>query len=88
MTDRSAYQEKMQAKLDEWRAELDKLSAIANQKKADAGIEYQNQLKSLEERYESAAGQLDDLKQSGDQAWQEIRSGMEDAWASLGDALQ
>ena len=41
MNERDAYVEKMKAKLDEWNAELDRLSAKMSAAEADANLEYQ-----------------------------------------------
>ncbi len=40
MSDKKAYEEKQRAKLAEWRAEIDKLKAKAEQANAEMKIEY------------------------------------------------
>jgi SMC interacting uncharacterized protein involved in chromosome segregation len=47
MHDRDAYVQKMKAKLDEWNAELEKLSAKADVAEANAKLKYNEQIKML-----------------------------------------
>jgi len=44
MSLKDAYVQKLQAKSDEWHAEIDKLKAKADSAKADAKIEYYKQI--------------------------------------------
>jgi hypothetical protein len=52
MTDKELYQQKKQAQLDEWRAEVNKLKARASGASADAQLEMNKQIKALESRIE------------------------------------
>jgi len=54
MVDRDAYVKKMQAKLDDWNAEIDQLSAKADAAQADAKLEYDKQIETLKKQREEA----------------------------------
>ena len=85
---RDAYVKKMKAKLDEWNAEITKLEAKVRQKEADAQKEFEEQVKTLKEKRESAQRDLDNLLKAGGNAWEDLKAGVERAANSLGDAVQ
>ena len=85
---RDAYVEKMKAKLDEWNAEIDKLEAKARQAEADARIGYHKQIDTLKEKRTNLSKRFDDLRQSGESAWKDMKSGVELAANSLSEALR
>ncbi len=58
MGDKSAYQEKIEAQLDQWKAKLDMFGAKAMEKKADVKIEYDKQLWELEKRRQAFTSQF------------------------------
>ena len=85
---KEAYEQKLQAQLDQWKADIDKLKAKANEADADAKIEYYNQIDKLQAMQETARNKLTELKESGDDAWDDLKAGIESAWDSLGNALK
>ncbi len=88
MDEKDAYRQKLQARLGQWRAEIDKLQAKAVEASADARLEYDKQLKELHRQQEKAREKLRELDEASGQAWKELRSGMEKAWDELGAAVQ
>ncbi|GAA3530254.1 hypothetical protein [Zobellella aerophila] len=88
MSMKDAYQQKLQAQLDEWDAELDRLKAKADKAKADIQVEYYKQIKVLQSRRDEAGKKLTELEQASDEAWVDLKSGIENAWESLGQALK
>lgn len=85
---KEAYEQKLQAQLDEWKADIDKLKAKANEADADAQIEYYNQIDELRAMQETARNKLTELKESSDDAWEDLKAGIESARTSLGNALK
>jgi DNA repair ATPase RecN len=84
MSERDVYVEKMKAKLDEWNAELEKLSARMSTAEADAKLEYQKMKKHLIEQRDEATQRLDKLQSASENAWQDMRKGFESAWGIMG----
>ena len=84
MNERDAYVEKMKAKLDEWNAELDRLSAKMSTAEADANLEYQKTKKQLIKQRDEAIQRLDSLQSASENAWQDMRKGFESAWGIMG----
>ena len=87
MSTKQAYEEKLQAKLDEWQADIKKLKAKADQAKADAKLEYYEEIENLERKREELRQKLSDLKKSGGDAWSDVKAGIESAWSSLEGAF-
>lgn len=88
MSDRDAYVKKMKAKLDEWNADIAKLEAKADGAEADAKIKYNKHIDELQKQRKEAAAKLEELKNSGDDAWEDIKTGLESSWNSLGNAVK
>jgi predicted nuclease with TOPRIM domain len=85
---REVYVEKMKAKLDEWNAEIDKLEARSRQVEADAKKVYQKQIESIKEKRRETRENFDKMRQAGEGAWQDLKAGVENAAASLGEAIR
>ena len=80
MTDKEAYLQKMQAKLDEWDANIDALKAKASKANADAQIELNTQIDDLKSERNEMKQKYEELKDAGEDAWKDIRDGAEAAW--------
>lgn len=85
---RELYVEKMKAKLDEWNDQIDKLEAKSRQKEADARQAYEKQIESIKEKRRAAKENLDNMRQAGENAWEDLKAGVESAAASLGEAIR
>jgi hypothetical protein len=85
---RDAYVKKMKAKLDEWNAEIAKLEAKAKQKEADAQQSYEKQIDELKEKRGQAKDRLDQMRQAGETAWDDLKAGIEQATTALGEAVR
>ncbi|HEO99274.1 MAG TPA: coiled coil domain-containing protein [Epsilonproteobacteria bacterium] len=84
---KEAYEQKLQAKLDEWSADIDKLKAKADSAEANLQLEYYKKIEELRSMQETAADKLIELKDAGDDTWEDIKAGVESTWDSLGNAL-
>jgi len=84
---KKAYEEKLDAQLKEWNAQIALLQAKANNAKADAKIEYVKTIEALQRKQHEARTKLQELKTAGDEAWEEIKAGAEKAWADFKTAI-
>lgn len=87
MTSRDEYVRKMQAKLEQWNAEIDTLAAKAGKVREDLKNEYNAQINTLKEKQEAARPKMEELQRSGEDAWKDLKSGIEQAWTALGEAI-
>ncbi len=88
MSMKEAYEKKLQAQLDEWEAGIDKLQAKADQAEAEAKIDYYKQIEELRAMKEAAGKKLSELQATGDDAWEDLKAGVESSWASLRNAVK
>ena len=88
MSEKQAYEKKLEAQLDAWSADIDKLKARAEKAEADAQLEIERRVDELQAMREAASDKLTELKNASDGAWEDLRGGIEDAWDSLGEAMR
>lgn len=89
MTDkRKAYEEKFEAQLKEWSAQIALFMAKADKAKAEVKIEYYTTIETLQHKRETAKTKLQDLKAAAPGAWEDLKAGAEKAWAEVKTALQ
>ncbi|HZR46503.1 MAG TPA: hypothetical protein VFA47_07360 [Candidatus Manganitrophaceae bacterium] len=88
MDKKIAYQEKMDAQLREWSAKIDQLKAKADKAKAEAKIEYYDQIEALKAKQKVVQAELQKLKASGEEAWEKVRTGVENAWGEMKSAVE
>lgn len=84
---RKVYEEKLEAQLKEWKAQIELLKAKAANASADAKIEYQETIDSLQRKSDGLKGKLAELKDSGDDAWEEIKTGAAKVWSDVESAF-
>lgn len=88
MNKKEVYQKKLQAQLNEWSAEIDKLKAKADKAEVDAQLEYYKQIEELRSMQEAAKSKLAELKEASNDAWGDLKAGMDSTWDSLSSALK
>lgn len=84
---KKAYQEKIDAQLKEWTAKIDALKAKADKTKSYAQLKYKEQIENLRMKQEAARGKFQELKDSGGEAWEEIKVGLDNALEDLKGAF-
>ncbi len=77
---RKAYEEKFDAQLKEFSAQIALLKARADKGKAEAKIEYYKTVEALQQKQDEAMKKLHELKSAGDEAWEDLKTGAENAW--------
>jgi len=87
LTQRDALRQKLEAKLKEYRAEIDKLEARFDGARADAELETKQKITELKRMRDKAESKLRELEGAGENAWQDMRAGLEKAWTELGSAI-
>ncbi len=87
MSNKDVYVQKMQSKLDELDAQINLLKAKASGANADAKIEFNEQIENLKEFQKKGKQKLVELNDAGEDAWEDIREGMDSAWNKLSAAF-
>ena len=81
---RKAYEEKFDTQLKEWNAEIILLNAKADKAKAEVKVEYYKMIETLQD---TARIKLDELRNAGDDAWEDIRTGADKVWSDARTAF-
>ena len=82
MNEKQLYQQKRQAQLDEWQADLDKFKAKASGASADAQLRLNAQIKVLEGKIEEGK---DNLLNTLTQFWRKFEKDLKKAQAEMKD---
>lgn len=80
MSTKDAYKQKMEAELELAQAKLAEWKAEAKSSTADVRIKYDRQIDSLERDIDATKIKLRELGESGEDAWEELKDGVESAW--------
>lgn len=87
MNEKELYQQKKQAQLDEWQAEIEKLKAKASELSADARLEINAQIEALQGKIEDGKSKLAELADASEGAWESIKDCVESTWNSMTSAF-
>jgi hypothetical protein len=88
MDKRKAYEEKYDAQLKEWSAEIALLNAKADKAKAEAKIEYYKMIETLQGKQDAARTKFQELRTASDDAWEDLKTGAENVWTEVKTAFQ
>ncbi len=87
MTTRDDFVRRMHDRLDQWNADIDALTARMEHVGVDARDELRKQIDDLRARQHDARARLDALRAAGEDAWGDLRAGVEMAWDAIAAAL-
>jgi hypothetical protein len=85
---RDAYQNKLQAQLDEWSADINKLKAEARKAHADAQLEFYKEIEVLRTRKVAAGENLVELKAASDDVYKDMIASMDNTRESIDRAMK
>lgn len=88
MNDREDFVERLKAQLDDWNAQIRKMEAEARKSAAGAGVQYEEHLKRMRAQRDQAQRKLTELQKAGDAAWDDMRKGAEDMWATMEESFR
>ena len=92
METKDSYLKKMKEKFDDlnykWNIERNKLEAKTQQAKVEVKEKFEEKLKTLQDRREQMRQKLDQIDNAGEEAWRDIKEGVDSAWQSLNEAIK
>jgi len=88
MSLRETYEKKMQAQLNELKAEIAELKEKADQAETNLQLEYYTLIDELHLKLETANQKFHLLKQASDEKWDEFKSEFELIWDSLRELIR
>jgi len=83
MSRKDDYKKKIEAELEKVQAKLAEWKAGAKSSAADARVKYAKQVDELEQKLEVTKAKLKELGEAGEDAWEQFKDGVENAWDSL-----
>ena len=88
MDSKEKFIKTLHAKIDQWDAEIDKLSAKAAMIEAESKEEYYKQIADLKTKRSQIEERLVKVQHSGEEAWQDLKSGLDLAFETMSEALK
>ena len=88
MSKKQAYEEKFKAQLDELNAKIDVLKAKAKQAEASVQADYYETIEDLKKKRSEAQNKLQKLRVAGDDAWEDMKQGVEESWTAFASAVK
>ena len=92
METKDSYLKKMKEKFDDlnykWNIERNKLEARKQKAKTEVKEKFEEKLKTLRERREQMRQKLDQIDNASEEAWRDIKEGVDSAWQSLNEAIK
>lgn len=85
---KKAYQDRFRARIAEWEAKLDQLSARIRKSEADLRVKLKDEESDLRKKLDGAKSRLKELQSASEDGWEEIRAGADTLWGDLRDAWE
>jgi len=85
---KQVYQEKLQAQLDEFNAQIELLKAKAEKTESSTKLSYLETVDELKLKRDLAKSKLQELRNSSDDAWEDLKEGIENAWADVSSSIE
>ena len=87
MSTKDEYIRKMHSRLDQLNNEIDVLTAKVSHVEEKVRAEYRQQIDVLRSKRDDAQKRMNELQQTGESAWEDMKAGVELAWEAIGEAL-
>jgi Fe-Mn family superoxide dismutase len=88
MSKKDEYKKKIEAEVELVQTKMAEWKANVKNTAADARIKYAKQVDELEQKMEATKAKLKELGESGEDAWERLKDGVEGAWAALSAAVR
>ncbi|PWQ93826.1 hypothetical protein [Leucothrix arctica] len=88
MNTKEDYQQKIQAELELTQVKITELKARAKLASADERVSYKEHIHDMEQKLATTKTKLKVFSEAGDEAWEELKSGVDTAWKSFSASVQ
>lgn len=85
---KEAYKEKAQIQLEEFKIKIAELKTRAEKAEVNLKIKYFQELENLHKKRDEVQKKINDLKEPGKRAWEEVKRGFEKAWGDLKNSFE
>jgi predicted nucleic acid-binding Zn-ribbon protein len=87
-TKKDAYVEKLMGNIAVWTREIDEIQAKAAKAKDDVLVEIKKQVEEMKAKRLALEGKMADLQKASEEAWEEVKGGVDVARQILGQAVK
>lgn len=87
MTTKDEFVRKMHSELDQWNNEIDALITQADKAEEHVQTEFRQQIEALHSKRDEAHKQLYELEQASENAWEDMKLGIEMAVGDISEAI-
>lgn len=87
MKSKDEFIQKLHTKIDQWDAEIEKMSAKASQVEADSKEEYYEQIAELKVKRYQLEEKLKEVQKSGEEAWKDLKTGIDLTLETMSETL-
>lgn len=88
MDKKEVYKKKIEGKLEEWKAETDKLKAKAKQRQVDTEAEIKSEIDQVIQKRDYIISRVKELNSAGEEAWKVIKQDIEKAGGEFKKTLK
>lgn len=86
MDNQDLYKQKLEAKIAEWSAELDKLKAKSRGASADVQLDFDAKISEFQHKLDAGKAELARVSDQSGDALETLKEGLENAWTALSSA--
>ncbi len=83
MDNKEAFKQKLSAKLEEYKADFEKLKAQTKGAYAEGQLEGSEEGKTIRAKMEEAKSKLKEFEENSDEKWEDLKTDMEKTWSGL-----
>lgn len=87
MTTKDEYIESLATELKEWSAQIDLLTAKADEAAAQARLQYAQEIDTLRAKQHAAAAKMQELEEASGDAWEKVKETADKVWEDLRTGL-
>ena len=87
MTDKKDFADNIRQKLEDWDYQLDRLTARLGDKREEGREDAKQKIAEIQDRRDELEAKLEKLESHGEDAWDDIKAGVELAWDGLKTGL-
>jgi chromosome segregation ATPase len=88
MNKKDLYKQKLQAQLDEWQADVNKMKAQLGGASVGAKMEINQELNQLEANLAEGREKLEELSQATEDNWENLKDSLDETWEGIGNSFK
>jgi chromosome segregation ATPase len=88
MNKKDLYKQKLQAELDEWQADVDKMKAKLGGASVGAKLEINQEINQLEGKLGEGRNKLEELSEATEENWENLKASIDETWEGIANSFK